>query len=710
MLLRLSQVPNLVVSSPRAAEAVLRAHDHVFASRPPSAVLHSGSSDVAMAPYGEYWRQARKFVTAHLLSAKKVQSPTAAMEHPDAEPLTHSCRGLVLLREHFAGAYYVGNPSTGQVASLPDGTTGGAAAAYPGADYPWFGLGYDALAGRHKVVRVFCRGGRPAGCEVYDVGVSSRGYWRPAASGAKPPPCLVDEFETEGVFAQGHVHWLAASRAPSDGERRPRMDSIISFSVGDETFTSVPLPPRARRRPVALQVLDDGRLSLVSYGRSASRRETWILHQDEGAGSGKPRRRRACETATISPSPGSLQIVTGRIALRLGDLFEESLASAGRPHEDIIFSSPSAQALSLALRRLPARTLGRIKCVCRSWRAVVESDRFAVSHNEHHRCAAAAAADTATTGRATFTCFPPQEFVPLDSCLASSPVTTPPLMDARVFISKPCHGLALASCGEWSALFNPLTRRHRRFSVRSIFDYKLSCTGHGNANGCIGLGYDQSREEHVLVALACTAARCSSDAGSMECRMWRLRRHDGPKERTAVPSPPIEVSFDAPPVYLDGRMYWMCRTPSRAILAFDIGAGTFDVVPAPPAMGAGVDGGDSTAVQVVELGGVLCVVQSCRRRETVTIWSAAKDGVWTRECVMQLEQWPEFSPKTAELVIPMAVEPKDGRILLNTGRALGYYDPTNKTLETVYSLQSKLLPSDKRFFAAALWEESLVRP
>ncbi|KAL6658695.1 hypothetical protein ACP70R_002735 [Stipagrostis hirtigluma subsp. patula] len=83
MLLRLGQVPNLVVSSPRAAEAVLRAHDHVFASRPPSAVsdvLHSGGSDIAMAPYGEYWRQARKLVTAHLLSAKKVQSLRRARE------------------------------------------------------------------------------------------------------------------------------------------------------------------------------------------------------------------------------------------------------------------------------------------------------------------------------------------------------------------------------------------------------------------------------------------------------------------------------------------------------------------------------------------------------------------------------------------------------------------------------------------------------
>ncbi|VAH72129.1 unnamed protein product [Triticum turgidum subsp. durum] len=76
MLLHLGAVPNLVVSS-RAAEAVLRTHDHVFASRPHSVVSHTimyGSSDIGFASYGEYWRQARKLVTTHMLSVKKVQS------------------------------------------------------------------------------------------------------------------------------------------------------------------------------------------------------------------------------------------------------------------------------------------------------------------------------------------------------------------------------------------------------------------------------------------------------------------------------------------------------------------------------------------------------------------------------------------------------------------------------------------------------------
>jgi hypothetical protein len=77
MLLRLGAVPTLVVSSPRAAEAITRTHDHVFASRPTSTLSDEilyGSSDIAFSPYGEHWRQARKLVTAHLFTVKRVHS------------------------------------------------------------------------------------------------------------------------------------------------------------------------------------------------------------------------------------------------------------------------------------------------------------------------------------------------------------------------------------------------------------------------------------------------------------------------------------------------------------------------------------------------------------------------------------------------------------------------------------------------------------
>nr|AAK38082.1 putative cytochrome P450 [Lolium rigidum] len=77
MLLRLGAVPTLIVSSPSAARAVLRTHDHVFASRPDTVVgdiLFVGSTNVGHSPYGEYWRQVRKIITTHVLTAKKIRA------------------------------------------------------------------------------------------------------------------------------------------------------------------------------------------------------------------------------------------------------------------------------------------------------------------------------------------------------------------------------------------------------------------------------------------------------------------------------------------------------------------------------------------------------------------------------------------------------------------------------------------------------------
>lgn len=77
ILLRLGQVPLLVVSSPDMAREVMKTQDHVFANRPSLKVtkqlLYEGR-DIASAPYGEYWRHVRKISILHLLSSKRVQS------------------------------------------------------------------------------------------------------------------------------------------------------------------------------------------------------------------------------------------------------------------------------------------------------------------------------------------------------------------------------------------------------------------------------------------------------------------------------------------------------------------------------------------------------------------------------------------------------------------------------------------------------------
>ncbi|GLJ45492.1 hypothetical protein SUGI_0958000 [Cryptomeria japonica] len=77
MFLRLGSVPTVVASSPAMAKEFLKTHDLIFASRPATSgakYLGYERRDVALAPYGEYWRQMRKLCTMILLTAKRTES------------------------------------------------------------------------------------------------------------------------------------------------------------------------------------------------------------------------------------------------------------------------------------------------------------------------------------------------------------------------------------------------------------------------------------------------------------------------------------------------------------------------------------------------------------------------------------------------------------------------------------------------------------
>lgn len=77
MYLQLGSVPALVISSSEVVRELVKHHDLVISSRPAlyaAKKITYGLVDMAFAPYGEHWKQARKVVVSELLSAKRVQS------------------------------------------------------------------------------------------------------------------------------------------------------------------------------------------------------------------------------------------------------------------------------------------------------------------------------------------------------------------------------------------------------------------------------------------------------------------------------------------------------------------------------------------------------------------------------------------------------------------------------------------------------------
>ncbi|KAL5125208.1 Premnaspirodiene oxygenase [Glycine soja] len=77
MHLKLGEVPAIVVSSPEVAKEVMKTYDSIFAQRPHQVgadIMCYGSTDIATAPLGGYWKQLRRICSQELLSNKRVRS------------------------------------------------------------------------------------------------------------------------------------------------------------------------------------------------------------------------------------------------------------------------------------------------------------------------------------------------------------------------------------------------------------------------------------------------------------------------------------------------------------------------------------------------------------------------------------------------------------------------------------------------------------
>ncbi|XP_037478444.1 uncharacterized protein LOC119355697 [Triticum dicoccoides] len=209
----------------------------------------------------------------------------------------------------------------------------------------------------------------------------------------------------------------------------------------------------------------------------------------------------------------------------------------------------------------------------------------------------------------------------------------------------------------------------------------------GNKNA--GLGLNMLKQEHVVVQIFYHLKDLESRQYFLTCSVIGLTSI----QHNLQPHLPIN---SMPPAYVAGVLYWMSEPRlleihKRVIVSFDVTKMMFDLVPCPSPIAMWSDTSPCQAF-VIELEGMLCAVLADPVAEELDIWKL-EHGRWDRAYKVYLKGWSGYS-LGENVVMPLLVDPRDGRILLNTGRKLGLYDPARRTIENLYDLDGVLQSYD----------------
>ncbi|VAI26800.1 unnamed protein product [Triticum turgidum subsp. durum] len=659
------------------------------------------------------------------------------------------CHGLTLLYDAVGAAFYICNAATRAATRLPASTEERASRSAAGLGFDARTDEYkvvrliNGLSYQKDMVRceVYTPGGRfgdrwrpPAG----GVPSSLHQFVYAAVTNAelnKLPP----------VFANGCLHWLMR---PASFITTPSV-AIVSFSVAEETFTCLRSPPfwvpgappnryglskeqlvemddqlclvrDTRNTILYVNVLEIWKLPdyssgdwLLSHRINLSSHLARDLRESEilrvigcfGITSRSPRKKIVITTSkhkifdkyqkmvhTYDPRSEALETILsitethstpyyGPPSSRFS-FIQDTLAPVHKTDEEIALSSELAKVTGEILLHLPAKAVIHSKFVCKQWFRLIESDKFIQSYFQHKNMDKRLKVMLVVkgTGQLGFS------FAPLNKCLQEAPSNSR-LLDTKVVCSKPCHGLNLVSTETYDYLCNPCTGYHMFYSLGpSLLQRMPKAEEHaftvGNKN--IGLTFDPLTQQHVMVAIFYRRKDFKSRQYDLRCTLRWCDSRDRPQLSSV---PPLPVN-DMPPAYVEGMLYWMSEPrlgPSCEwnIVSFNLATRIFDVVPC-PSWFARWNSRNHCRAFVVELEGVLCAVLADPMAEKLDVWKL-EHGQWGRAYTIHLEAYPEYSLKTG-VVVPLAVDRDHGRILLNTGRKIGLYDPVEQAIQNLYSL------------------------
>ncbi|CAL4942388.1 unnamed protein product [Urochloa decumbens] len=357
--------------------------------------------------------------------------------------------------------------------------------------------------------------------------------------------------------------------------------------------------------------------------------------------------------------------------------------------------------------RLPAKSVGRFRCVSRSWAGTLSSASFVDLHLRRANPAgqpkvflvagASAAEDDALfyswqapAGRQI------KKLMSLDTDTFPQPEFLCPL-------TKPCRGLVLLRCPPTLSYYvcNPSTG-----ALLPVPDTRID--GGGECHVSYGLGYAATagEHEHKLARLLCFVHDGAPVATRCEVLVLGASAHWRP---SAGRAPACALSPEKAAVFLNGRLHFAGY--GGEIVALDVAGETFAVLRHPAEVPA------TASPCLTELGGCLCVSHGLARfGEPYTAWLLRdyEAGRWEKLCCIDQAVWPDAELGVAPVDVFHDGASGRSKIVLRAGaRTLLAVDPERVCCPDVLLSPKSVEAMGGRgsgYVRLGLYEESLVTP
>ncbi|KAM0834104.1 hypothetical protein ACQ4PT_063834 [Festuca glaucescens] len=286
---------------------------------------------------------------------------------------------------------------------------------------------------------------------------------------------------------------------------------------------------------------------------------------------------------------------------------------------------------------LPAKSVGRFRCVSRSWDATLSSALFVKLHlrqanNDKPRLFFSPTSESESTSTSTYQSYAWQPGTPAVTKLMPNNFSCP------APLTKPLHGIVLLRCVNNGGYFlcNPSTG-----AVHHLPDSRAPFKMSPGSNPidlpfylqvAYGFGYCSANHR-------CKAVRIFSkehDGAAPSCEVFVLNGDTAAYWRPAASQPPMcMVAEENPAVFLHGRLHFLCRDDG-VILTFNVGDETFATLPQPPCPPV------KAPLRTTELDGCLCVFRG-GKDGPCHVWLLRDYGArrWEQLCCIDPTDWPE---------------------------------------------------------------------